>query len=105
MRNGCWCMMPRVHAWHRDDLDKLLAITATSKIGGILAAPVRDTMKRGEPGKGLIAHTVDREDLWHALTPQLFPLELLRSCCARWMKVPPLPMKPQPLNIVASIQN
>ncbi|WPU23900.1 2-C-methyl-D-erythritol 4-phosphate cytidylyltransferase [Cedecea neteri] len=68
---------------HRDDLENLLAITATSKVGGILAAPVRDTMKRGEPGKGLIAHTVDREDLWHALTPQLFPLELLRSCLLR----------------------
>lgn len=68
---------------HRDDLDNLLAITISSKVGGILAAPVRDTMKRGEPGKGLIAHTVDREDLWHALTPQLFPLELLRSCLLR----------------------
>lgn len=68
---------------HQDDLARLLAITETSKIGGILAAPVRDTMKRGEPGKNLIAHTVDREELWHALTPQLFPLELLRSCLQR----------------------
>lgn len=68
---------------HQDDLARLLAITQTSKIGGILASPVRDTMKRGEPGKSLIAHTVDREDLWHALTPQLFPLELLRSCLQR----------------------
>ena len=68
---------------HQDDLARLLAITETTKIGGILAAPVRDTMKRGEPGKNLIANTVDREDLWHALTPQLFPLELLRSCLQR----------------------
>jgi 2-C-methyl-D-erythritol 4-phosphate cytidylyltransferase len=68
---------------HQDDLARLLAMTETSKVGGILAAPVRDTMKRGEPGKPLIAHTVEREDLWHALTPQLFPLELLRSCLLR----------------------
>jgi 2-C-methyl-D-erythritol 4-phosphate cytidylyltransferase len=68
---------------HQDDLARLLDITKTSKIGGILAAPVRDTMKRGEPDKAQIAHTVDREDLWHALTPQLFPLELLRSCLQR----------------------
>jgi len=68
---------------HPDDLDALLAITAHSRVGGILAAPVRDTMKRGEPGKALIAHTVDRIDLWHALTPQLFPLELLRDCLIR----------------------
>ncbi|MEX5412078.1 2-C-methyl-D-erythritol 4-phosphate cytidylyltransferase [Atlantibacter hermannii] len=68
---------------HPDDLDALLAITAHSRVGGILAAPVRDTMKRGEPGKTLIAHTVERIDLWHALTPQLFPLELLRDCLVR----------------------
>ena len=54
---------------HIDDLNRLLAISASSDVGGILAAPVRDTMKRGEPGLCSVAHTVDREDLWHALTP------------------------------------
>lgn len=68
---------------HIDDLSRLLAIAATSQVGGILAAPVRDTMKRAGPGKQEIAHTVDREALWHALTPQLFPLELLRDCLVR----------------------
>ncbi|RWR01795.1 2-C-methyl-D-erythritol 4-phosphate cytidylyltransferase [[Pantoea] beijingensis] len=68
---------------HPDDLARLLAITHTSRVGGILAAPVRDTMKRGEPGTAAIAHTVERNDLWHALTPQLFPLELLRRCLLR----------------------
>lgn len=68
---------------HIDDLTRLLAITATSSVGGILAAPVRDTMKRGGAGSDAIVHTVDREDLWHALTPQLFPLELLRNCLQR----------------------
>lgn len=58
---------------HQDDLARLLALSETSKVGGILAAPVRDTMKRAEPGKQAIAHTVDRVDLWHALTPQFFP--------------------------------
>ncbi|WP_145521999.1 2-C-methyl-D-erythritol 4-phosphate cytidylyltransferase [Yersinia aldovae] len=68
---------------HPDCFEKLLAITAHSKVGGILAAPVRDTMKRGEAGIHAIAHTVDRQDLWHALTPQLFPLELLKMCLSR----------------------
>ncbi|MFS2225394.1 2-C-methyl-D-erythritol 4-phosphate cytidylyltransferase [Pantoea sp. B65] len=68
---------------HADDLARLLAIAATSRVGGILAAPVRDTMKRAEPGKADIAHTVDRDALWHALTPQFFPLDLLRSCLLR----------------------
>lgn len=68
---------------HLDDLTRLLAIAGTGRVGGILAAPVRDTMKRAEPGKQAIAHTVDREALWHALTPQLFPLALLRDCLHR----------------------
>lgn len=68
---------------HADDLARLLAIATHSRVGGILAAPVRDTMKRAEPAKAAIAHTVDREALWHALTPQFFPLDLLRGCLLR----------------------
>ncbi|WP_318378190.1 2-C-methyl-D-erythritol 4-phosphate cytidylyltransferase [Enterobacter sp.] len=68
---------------HQDDLSRLLALSDTSRVGGILAAPVRDTMKRAEPGKNAIAHTVDRNDLWHALTPQFFPRELLHDCLMR----------------------
>ncbi|WP_447872200.1 2-C-methyl-D-erythritol 4-phosphate cytidylyltransferase [Serratia fonticola] len=68
---------------HPDDLERLLAITAHSKVGGILAAPVRDTMKRTQVGQSVISHTVERQDLWHALTPQLFPLELLKLCLQR----------------------
>ncbi len=68
---------------HQDDLANLMALSETSRVGGILAAPVRDTMKRAEPGKTAIAHTVDRNDLWHALTPQFFPRELLFDCLTR----------------------
>lgn len=59
------------------------AVAALLAVGGILAAPVRDTMKRAEPDKTAIAHTVDRNDLWHALTPQFFPRELLVDCLTR----------------------
>lgn len=68
---------------HPDDLEKLLAITEHSLVGGILATPVRDTMKRAKPMQNDISHTVDRQDLWHALTPQLFPLLLLKDCLQR----------------------
>ncbi len=68
---------------HQDDLARLLAITAYSAVGGILATPVRDTMKRAGPGNSAIDHTVERQDLWHALTPQLFPLPLLKTCLSR----------------------
>ena len=76
---------------HQDDLARLLAITCHTTIGGILATPVRDTMKRARhgaaygvaAGAATIDHTVERQDLWHALTPQLFPLTLLRNCLAK----------------------
>ena len=68
---------------HQDDLSRLLQLCETSRTGGILAAPVRDTMKRAEPGRAAIAHTVERNDLWHALTPQFFPRELLVDCLTR----------------------
>ncbi len=44
--------------------------------GALLAMPVRDTMKRSA-GDGRIRATVPREHLWHALTPQCFPLSAL----------------------------
>lgn len=66
---------------HQDDLSRLLAITAHSTVGGILAAPVRDTMKRADGDA--IDHTVERTALWHAMTPQLFPLSLLQHCLAQ----------------------
>ncbi|PWC15884.1 2-C-methyl-D-erythritol 4-phosphate cytidylyltransferase [Brenneria roseae subsp. americana] len=66
---------------HQDDLERLLSLVGHSDVGGILAAPVRDTMKRGS-GQ-IIKHTVDRSDLWHALTPQLFPSALLKTCLRR----------------------
>jgi 2-C-methyl-D-erythritol 4-phosphate cytidylyltransferase len=55
------------------DLTRLLAIGQADPIGAILAAPVRDTLKRAEEGEEQrIARTEPRERLWRALTPQLF---------------------------------
>ncbi|MEZ9907808.1 2-C-methyl-D-erythritol 4-phosphate cytidylyltransferase [Vibrio sp. 10N.261.51.A3] len=57
------------------DIDKLISGAMNHDVGAILAAPVRDTMKRGAQGQ--IEHTVERADLWHALTPQMFRAEPL----------------------------
>ncbi|MGF1693604.1 2-C-methyl-D-erythritol 4-phosphate cytidylyltransferase [Photobacterium kagoshimensis] len=62
----------------QDDLQNLIAAAVQSECGAILAAPVRDTMKRGNGSQG-IASTVDRSDLWHALTPQMFKAGELRE--------------------------
>jgi 2-C-methyl-D-erythritol 4-phosphate cytidylyltransferase len=64
----------------RDDLERLLATLADDPVGGILAVPVRDTMKRA--AAGAIAATVPRADLWHAQTPQMFRFGLLRAALA-----------------------
>jgi 2-C-methyl-D-erythritol 4-phosphate cytidylyltransferase len=57
-------------------LDKLLAELAGDEVGGILAAPVADTLKREGEGRR-IRETVSRERLWGAQTPQMFRHGLL----------------------------
>jgi 2-C-methyl-D-erythritol 4-phosphate cytidylyltransferase len=59
-------------------LDKLLLTLADDPVGGILAVPVADTLKRA--GKdGRIAETVPRAGIWAAQTPQMFRYGLLRQ--------------------------
>ena len=64
------------------DIENLLQQCLSQNCGGILATLVRDTMKRGDGGAPQVKvdHTVPRQQLWHALTPQLFPTKLLRDC-------------------------
>ena len=59
-----------------DDIDRLIEVTADYEGGGLLGVPVRDTMKRID-ADNCIEATVSREQLWHALTPQMFPLGVL----------------------------
>lgn len=61
----------------RVDLDRLLNELSDDEVGGLLAAPVVDTLKRADEQQR-IDRTVPREKLWRALTPQLFRFELLR---------------------------
>ena len=68
------------------DINKLV-IEVDSDDGGLLALPARDTMKRqivSEIGidkqvDERVDKTVDRENLWHALTPQYFPASTLKK--------------------------
>lgn len=62
-----------------DDLTALLERGRNDPVGAILAAPVRDTLKRAGDDGG-IDGTEPRERLWRALTPQLFRrLQLTRA--------------------------
>jgi 2-C-methyl-D-erythritol 4-phosphate cytidylyltransferase len=65
------------------DLTALLQLAKQGSIGGILATPVRDTMKRAVNvrmnGQNIVKKTESRENLWHALTPQFFKLASLKK--------------------------
>ena len=61
---------------HQADLDKLIKTLDPEKTGGLLAAPVRDTLKRSD-SKGQVLQTIDRSELWQAFTPQMFRFDKL----------------------------
>ena len=62
--------LTRVH------LAKLIAELRDDAVGGILAVPVADTLKRAD-GHDRILRTESREQLWQAQTPQMFRAGLL----------------------------
>ena len=53
------------------DVARLMDAMTATEIGGLLAAPVADTLKE-DNGDGRVARTIDRSSLWRALTPQMF---------------------------------
>ena len=57
-------------------LSHMIAELRDDPVGGILAVPVADTLKRGD-SQQRIAHTEPREGLWQAQTPQMFRAGLL----------------------------
>ena len=58
------------------DVVQLTEKLAQHPVGGLLGTPVRDTLKRCFPD-GQVQETVCRQNLWHALTPQMFRYEIL----------------------------
>ena len=60
------------------DLTELIKYCVENDHGGILAAPVRDTMKQAT-STGIIDKTLDRSQMWHALTPQMYKTAELTS--------------------------
>lgn len=59
-----------------DDIEHLIEHCLALNEGGILAAKVRDTIKQGEQK---VTATIPREQLFHALTPQLFAYQELKQ--------------------------
>jgi 2-C-methyl-D-erythritol 4-phosphate cytidylyltransferase len=64
------CLAP----WH---IDALIHSLAGDDVGGLLAVPVADTLKRAD-ASGHALETVPRDSLWQAQTPQMFRYQMLR---------------------------
>ncbi|AEO08200.1 2-C-methyl-D-erythritol 4-phosphate cytidylyltransferase [Buchnera aphidicola] len=62
------------------DLENLISIIKKNPVGAILARPVSDTIKYSNCTQKKILYTLNRQNLWHALTPQLFRINLLKFC-------------------------
>lgn len=63
------------------EIQALKRAVASHRVGGLLAVPLADTLKRAAPQVALatVAETVPREGLWRALTPQAFRFGVLRD--------------------------
>jgi 2-C-methyl-D-erythritol 4-phosphate cytidylyltransferase len=61
-------------------IERLITATAEHPVGGLLALPVVDTVKRA--GGAEVAATVARDGLWLAQTPQMFRYRLLCDALA-----------------------
>lgn len=61
-----------------EDLAELLARVEADGRGGLLACPLRDTLKLAS-SDGRVSRTIPRDNLWQALTPQVFRYGALRA--------------------------
>lgn len=62
----------------KSDIEKLITTIKKHPVGGLLAVPVKDTVKRADI-KQTIKATIDRKNLWLASTPQMFRFKLLKG--------------------------
>ena len=61
-----------------DAIRRLIADCRDDAVGGLLAMPVADTLKRSD-AHARVAATVSREQVWAAQTPQMFRVGMLRD--------------------------
>ncbi|WP_173764982.1 2-C-methyl-D-erythritol 4-phosphate cytidylyltransferase [Nitrogeniibacter mangrovi] len=77
--DGDWILVhdaarPCLAPWH---IDTLITTLDEDEVGGLLAVPVADTLKRSTR-HGRVEATVARDSLWQAQTPQMFRYVMLR---------------------------
>ncbi|MGE5089685.1 MAG: 2-C-methyl-D-erythritol 4-phosphate cytidylyltransferase [Candidatus Levyibacteriota bacterium] len=69
----------------RDALQRLVDALEDDPVGGLLALPLADTLKRADAAAGAprVLRTEDRSSLWLAQTPQMFRYRVLLDALAR----------------------
>ncbi|MEG1969985.1 MAG: 2-C-methyl-D-erythritol 4-phosphate cytidylyltransferase [Burkholderiaceae bacterium] len=91
VRNGLAALGAQDHDWvlvhdaarpclSRAELARLIDELVDDAVGGLLAVPLADTLKRGEGRR--VAATIDRQGLWRAATPQMFRAGVLAQALA-----------------------
>lgn len=68
-----------------DVLDRFIESVADHPVGGLLAMPVTDTVKKVDADHG-VCETIPREGLWAAQTPQMFRYGLLFDAMEQALK-------------------
>jgi 2-C-methyl-D-erythritol 4-phosphate cytidylyltransferase len=68
-------------------LNQLLDTLENDDVGGLLALPLADTLKRADEGQRVSA-TIPRNDLWQAQTPQMFRYATLKKALAEFKGTP-----------------
>jgi len=70
-----------------DALQRLISSLETDNVGGLLALPLADTLKRADNVQKVSA-TIPRADLWQAQTPQMFRYQTLKTALQQFDGVP-----------------
>lgn len=68
-------------------LNRLLSSLENDAVGGLLAMPLADTLKRADSNQA-VAATVPRNNLWQAQTPQMFRYATLKKALTEFQGAP-----------------
>lgn len=68
-------------------LNQLLSTLEEDSVGGLLALPLADTLKRADDEQR-VSTTVPRTDLWQAQTPQMFRYGMLKKALTEFKGTP-----------------
>lgn len=70
-----------------ESLNRLLDTLETDAVGGLLALPVADTIKKSDE-MNMVDQTISRQNLWQAQTPQMFRYTMLKQALGEYEGLP-----------------